>query len=66
MRDWVQRAIKTSGAFRMQEATLRVSPLDMWLALASVERLLELDEIAEVPRTCWPQYRIFTSPKVNN
>jgi hypothetical protein len=66
LRDWAQRAIRRTGAFRMQEAISAVEPLDVWLVIACVERLVELGEIVEVRRECFPQYRVFTSPKVNN
>lgn len=65
IRDRCKRLLHIAGAFRANEATSEVSG-DTWLHLACLDRMLELGEIVEMPRDCWAQYRVFTSPEVSN
>lgn len=65
VRDNVNELLKKAGAVRMQEATSGFSG-SSWLALACVDRLVELGEIREViePDDHTPgQYRVFVSAK---
>lgn len=65
VRDRAKELIAVAGAFRMQEVLFEVCG-DSWTQIACVERLVELGEIVELPRECWGQYRVFTSPQVHN
>lgn len=65
VRDTVQALLKTAGAFTMGAATRGASG-DSWLALACVDRLVELGEVVEVGaddspavRRKWGQDRVF-------
>ena len=48
VRDFVQDALKKTGAVRMQEAIAAAGGGDSWTMLACVDRLVELGEIKEV------------------
>lgn len=47
VRDHVKRLLKQAGAVRMQEA-ISVEAGEVWLRIACVDRLVELDELREV------------------
>ena len=59
IRDKAQELLKVAGAFRMQEVMLGVTG-STWETMACVDRLVELNEIQELPRQCAGQHRIFT------
>lgn len=50
VRDKVQTLLKTSGAFRLEEAMSGISSCDSWELLACFDRLVELEEIREVTK----------------
>lgn len=60
IRDHVHSTIKQSGAIRMQEA-MSITTSDVWMQMACVDRLVELNEIEEVNqgRQVIAQHRIF-------
>jgi hypothetical protein len=33
---------------------------------ACIDRLVELKEIVELPRDCWGQFKVYTTPQVHN
>jgi len=61
VRDKALLAIKTHGAFRLQE-------LDIfsWEDIAAIDRMVELGELVEFSRECWGQFRVFTTSQVHN
>lgn len=62
IRDRAKALLKESGAASMRGLTAKVTG-DNWLQIACVDRLLELKEIAEVPRGgCFSQNRVFVKP----
>jgi hypothetical protein len=61
IRDKVNGLLRSAGAFRLQELGA-VS----WEEIACVDRMVELGELAEWPRDCWGQYRVFSTPQVHN
>lgn len=61
IRDRVNILMKNSGAFRLREAKIA-----SWEDIACVDRMVELGELVELPRDCWGQYRVFTSPEVDD
>ena len=63
VRDQVKRLLKDAGAFRFDHVTVTGSS---WTTIACIDRLVELKEIVELPRDCWTQYRVFTTPEVHN
>jgi hypothetical protein len=63
VRDQVHNLLKRAGAFRFDAILMTGSS---WTTIACVDRLVELKEIIELPRACWQQYRVFTSPEVDN
>lgn len=63
VRDQVKRLLDKAGAFRFSAIEIQ---RDTWTTLACVERMVELEEIVELPRQCWAQYRVFTTPKTND
>jgi hypothetical protein len=63
IRDNVQRLLKESGAVTMDKAISKVGG-DTWFLMACVDRLVELNEIREVPTNYAGQHRVFTS--INN
>lgn len=65
VRDAAQKLLASAGAFRQTEV-LRSIGGDTWFQIACVDRLVELKEIVEIPRDCWSQYRVFSSPEVHN
>jgi len=65
IRDEAHRLLKVAGAFRALEV-LHVASGDTFFMAACLDRLVELGEIVELPRQCWGQYRVFSSPQVHN
>jgi hypothetical protein len=63
VRDQVQHLLKVAGAFRFDAVHVTGSS---WTTIACVDRLVELKELVELPRQCWQQYRVFTTPEVHN
>jgi hypothetical protein len=63
VRDQVKYLLTKAGAFRFDAIE---SAGDSWTTIACVDRLVELKEIVELPRNCWQQYRVFTSPESDN
>jgi hypothetical protein len=57
IRDKALAAIRTHGAFRLQEMQI-VS----WEDIACIDRMVELRELVEFKRDSWGQYRVFTTP----
>jgi hypothetical protein len=67
IRDTARELLGIAGAFRQEELLLRAHTTgDSWQMLACVDRLVELGEIVEIPRQCWGQYKVYSSPKVHN
>jgi hypothetical protein len=64
VRDWVKTALENTGAFQMGKAM--VGSGDTFLMMACVDRMVELGEIIELKRACWAQFRVFTTPQVDN
>jgi hypothetical protein len=63
VRDQVKYLLTKAGAFRFDAISMSG---DSWTTIACVDRLVELKEIVELPRQCWQQYRVFTSPEVDD
>ncbi len=61
IRDKIQAAIISSGAFRLQELGIVA-----WEDVACVDRMVELGELVEFTRDCWGQFRVFTTPQIHN
>lgn len=60
VRDWVHGALKNAGAFTLGKAIGAAKDGDSFRRIALVDRLVELDEIEEVPgQTCASQHRIY-------
>lgn len=67
IRDTAHEMLKECGAFRQSELLQRSHVGgDSWFLIACVDRLVELKEIVELPRECWTQFRVYTSPQVHN
>lgn len=62
MRDTAQRLIKQAGVVRLDKMMAGVSG-DTWDMMACADRLVELEEVLEIPNTAstWGQHRLFTS-----
>lgn len=63
VRDRVHRLLKQAGAVRMREAIAELSG-STWVAMACVDRLVELGEIREVTvpaALVFAQYRVFVA-----
>lgn len=65
IRDKVNALLVSSGAFRESEA-LKEFTGDSWLMMACLDRLVELKEIEVVPRRCWRQFQIYSTPQKHN
>jgi hypothetical protein len=65
VRDNAKRLLLEAGAFRSMEV-LRVVTGDSWTQMACIDRLVELKEIVEIQRSCWAQYKVYSTPEVNN
>ncbi len=65
IRDRAHKLLAEAGAFRQQEVTAGCSG-DSFLLHACVDRLVELGEIVEIPRQCWGQYKVYSTPQVHN
>lgn len=65
VRDNAKRLLLEAGAFRSAEV-LRTITGDSWMQLACLDRLVELKEIVEIKRPCWGQYKVYSTPEVNN
>lgn len=64
IRDHAQDLLKKAGAARMQELVSGAGGGDSWDMLACVDRLVEIGEIKEIPRSNIPaQYRVFISAR---
>jgi hypothetical protein len=63
IRDNAQRLLRKAGAVQLG-AIIRGSTGDSWIALACVDRLLELGEIKEIPTEGAAQHRVFVSPRI--
>jgi len=64
VRDFVQDALKRTGAVRMQEAIGAAGGGDSWTMLACVDRMVELGELREVTTSnVAGQHRVFVSTK---
>lgn len=61
IRDSVMKLISTAGAFRLIEAKIGA-----WEDIACIDRMVELGELVELPRDCWGQFRVFTTPQTHN
>jgi len=61
VRDKVKSLLKTAGAFRLAEAGIFE-----WEDMACIEYLVELGELIEFRRDCWGQFRVFTTPQIQN
>ena len=59
IRDRTKILLKSSGAAKL-ENIISGSYGDSWIMLACVDRLVELNEIQEIPTTGTTQHRIFT------
>ena len=67
IRDAAHQLLKVAGAFRQEELLSKAHCSgESWTMLACVDRLVELGEIVEVPRDCWGEYKVYTTPKVHN
>ena len=65
VRDAAHALIKQAGAFRFDH--VRVEGVHYsWDMLAAIDRLVELGELVELPRQCWGQFRVFTTPQTHN
>lgn len=60
IRDNAQRLLREAGAARL-DAIIRGNTGDSWIALACVDRLLELRELKELPTDGATQHRVFIS-----
>ena len=61
IRDNVQKLLKQSGAFMMQNAIVGYSS-EAWLGLACVDRMVELNELREISQPdAAGQHRVFIS-----
>lgn len=58
VRDEVRQLLKIAGAFQMDKALHNVSG-DSWLTMAYVDRMVELNEIKELPTNGFGQHRVF-------
>lgn len=65
VRDRARYLLGVAGAFRNQEVISGAGGGDSWFLLACVDRLVELREIVELPRECWAQYKVYTSPETH-
>ena len=65
VRDKSKELLDLAGAFRAQEVLSGICG-DSWMQIACIDRLVELKEIVEIPRDCWTQYKIYSSPQVHN
>lgn len=66
VRDEAHRLLRIAGAFRAQEILKAAGTGSTWTQMACIDRLVELKEIVELPRTCWAQYKVYTTPEVHN
>jgi hypothetical protein len=67
IRDAAKELLEIAGAFRQSELLMRASiGGDSWFQIACVDRLVEIGEIVEIPRDCWAQFKVYSSPKVHN
>lgn len=67
VRDASKILLKKAGAFRQMELLSESKVTgSSWSHIACVDRLVELGEIVELPRNCWTQYKVYTSPEVSN
>ncbi len=67
VRDTAKELISIAGAFRQSELLGRARLTgDSWFMLACIDRLVELGEIVEIPRQCWTQFKVYSSPEVHN
>lgn len=66
VRDNVQELLRVAGAFRRSHVQPKLGAYDNWEVMAAVDRLVELGEIVKLPRQCWGQYEVFTTPEVHN
>lgn len=59
--------LKEAGAFREAELLKKAKCTgDSWQMMACIDRLVELGKIVRLPRDCWRQYSVYTSPKVDD
>lgn len=65
IRDKAHSLLKTAGAFRAQELFSGLSG-EMWTMMACLDRLVELNEIVEIERSCWAQYRVYSTTQTSN
>ena len=65
IRDAAHKLLEKAGAFREAEVLAGICG-NTWEMSACVDRMVELGEIIELKRDCWEQYRVFTTPKVDN
>ena len=66
IRDQVKRMLKISGAVTMSKAIELpegIGCASNWESMACVDRMVELEELKEIPTTGFYQHRIFISSK---
>lgn len=63
VRDRVAELLKASGAFRFSHVNPKSGGYDSWALIACIDRLVELGEIEQLPRQCWQQFSVYTSPE---
>jgi hypothetical protein len=67
IRDTARELLRSAGAFRQQELLMASHCTgDSFAMLACIDRLVELKEIVELPRDCWSQFKVYTTPQVHN
>lgn len=59
VRDRAERLLEISGAFTLEKVIKGITG-SSWLMMAYVDRLVELNEIKEIPTNGFAQERIFT------
>lgn len=64
MRDKVKSLLQTSGAFRMSHVMGEAG--SSYMDLACLDRMVEVGELVELPRNCWAQFKVYTTPEVEN
>jgi hypothetical protein len=66
VRDAAKFLIGLAGAARMQEimdeAVRKLGAFDTWTFTAALNRLVEINDLRELPTNGWGQYRVFVSP----
>ncbi len=65
-RDIAMRMVGETGAFRVLEFLGKSKGSDTWFRIACLDRMVEMGDLVKLPRDCWQQYEVYTSPRTHN